>query len=71
MEEFSSTIRKLNYIYLNKVCVTSILTSKKMRSYIWKDHFSKMRNIKKFIFDDISHEEYDRIMLTDEAELYK
>jgi hypothetical protein len=45
MEELSQTIRKLIYIYLKDVCSLSILTSKKMRVDIWRDHFEKARNI--------------------------
>ena len=45
MEELSKTMRKLIFIFLKKVCTLSILTSKKMVSDIWKDHFEKARNI--------------------------
>ena len=39
MQELSQTIRKLIYIYLKDVCSLSIVTSKKMRVGIWRDHF--------------------------------
>lgn len=39
MDELSKAIKKLIYIYIKDVCTLSILTSKKMRVDIWKDHF--------------------------------
>lgn len=62
MAEFSTTIRKLILLYLRSVCATSILTSKKMRKDIWREHFEKMRNIRDFLFDHLSPEEYDERM---------
>ena len=52
-------MRKLIFIFLKKVCTLSILTSKKMVSDIWKDHFEKARNIYSFIFQGLSSEDYD------------
>lgn len=62
LEEFSMTVRKLIFVYLDTVCATSILTSKKMRTDIWREHFEKMRNIRDFLFGRISAEEYDMRM---------
>jgi len=45
MDELSKTVRKLIFIFFKKVCALSILTSKKMVTDIWKDHFEKARNI--------------------------
>lgn len=70
LEEFSMTVRKLIFIYLDTVCATSILTSKKMRTDIWKEHFEKMRNIRDFLFGRITGEEYDMRMSCSYGEIY-
>ncbi len=62
LTEFSLTVRKLISVYLDTVCTTSILTSKKLRTDIWKEHLDKMRNIKDFLFGKIDSEEYDHRM---------
>lgn len=64
------TVRKLIFIYLDTVCATSILTSKKMRTDIWREHFEKMRNIKDFLFGNLSSEEYDVRLTYSYKEIY-
>jgi hypothetical protein len=41
-----------------------------MRTDIWREHFEKMRNIKDFLFGNLSSEEYDVRLTYSYKEIY-
>ena len=64
MKEFSDCIRFLTRIYLLKLCPLSIVTSRKMRKEVWKQHLGKCRVVYNSLFkgeqseNDEEKEEY-------------
>lgn len=46
LEEFQTLNRKIIYTYLNNFAQISVITSKKMKNAVWKEHLQKIRDLK-------------------------
>lgn len=54
MSHFSRCVRHLIFIYLKQLCPQAILTSKKMRRQIWREHLIKCRLLCQYMFHGLS-----------------
>ena len=70
LSEFSEVMKRLIGVYLRGESINSVLTSKKMKSSSWKDHFEKARTIKRFLFDKLSPAHYDYQIIESYTELH-
>ena len=70
LSEMSSVIKRLMAVYLRGEVINSVLTSRKMKSHNWRDHFEKARTIKKFLFERLPSPTYDYHILESYTELH-